>query len=514
MTRFARAKGSKASNERLPNEATPWHVMKQQLQENLSKTQESSEKTKSAKQLLETVAKGNDSKVSNSWAEFPENSENKKSKKNKKGLNKIQGGKHEEEKSLNKPEGNTKSKKRNINETGDSTPGKTKKQKLNKTKNTEKNDTSIENGTQKNTATERTETNAKDKQKSEDTTSQDNSYSSTHKNGNYKREEDKSLHKPEGKTKKRTLDKTKNIEKNDRSIETEPQKNTTKDRIEFNANKQKNRNTISEDNNYNSTNSNSVLTSNIKREFNKDFPRGSNLFQNKYKAKKFNKKPAKIRDDKVHKRRKPDLGSSKIMINGMEVEIVKFDGFPVKKEDAERLTELKQKMIMKGIPKKEVDAAMKLERRKAEKALTRIKKCVCFHCRKAGHNLSDCPELGSERAATGICFKCGSTEHTHFECRVSKPTEFRYATCFICREQGHIAKQCPDNPRGVYPQGGACKVCGDVTHLKKDCPDLIREKEETAVTVDTIANGNLESLEEKTQSTEKEREKPKRIIKF
>ena len=31
-----------------------------------------------------------------------------------------------------------------------------------------------------------------------------------------------------------------------------------------------------------------------------------------------------------------------------EIEIVKFDGFPVKKEDADRLNNLKQKMIMKG----------------------------------------------------------------------------------------------------------------------------------------------------------------------
>lgn len=137
---------------------------------------------------------------------------------------------------------------------------------------------------------------------------------------------------------------------------------------------------------------------------------------------------------------------------------------------------------------------MKLERRKAEKALARLKKCVCFHCRKSGHNLSDCPELGREQHATGICYKCGSTEHAHFECKVNKSTEFRFATCFICREQGHISKQCPDNPRGVYPDGGCCKICGDVTHLKKDCPDLIKAKEESTLTVDTIDDSKLECL--------------------
>ena len=31
MTRFARAKGAAASNERIEEEATPWHVMAQQM---------------------------------------------------------------------------------------------------------------------------------------------------------------------------------------------------------------------------------------------------------------------------------------------------------------------------------------------------------------------------------------------------------------------------------------------------------------------------------------------------
>lgn len=31
MTRFARAKGSKSSNERTPEDSTPWEVMKDQL---------------------------------------------------------------------------------------------------------------------------------------------------------------------------------------------------------------------------------------------------------------------------------------------------------------------------------------------------------------------------------------------------------------------------------------------------------------------------------------------------
>ena len=31
--------------------------------------------------------------------------------------------------------------------------------------------------------------------------------------------------------------------------------------------------------------------------------------------------------------------------------------------------------------------------------------------------------------------------------------EFPYAKCFICNETGHLASQCRDNPKGLYPNG-------------------------------------------------------------
>ena len=30
---------------------------------------------------------------------------------------------------------------------------------------------------------------------------------------------------------------------------------------------------------------------------------------------------------------------------------------------------------------------------------------------------------------------------------------YPYAKCFICKEIGHIARSCPDNPRGLFPNG-------------------------------------------------------------
>lgn len=47
MTRFARAKGSKASNEKAPEDGTPWEVMKEQL----SKAKKESEDAKKRQEV-------------------------------------------------------------------------------------------------------------------------------------------------------------------------------------------------------------------------------------------------------------------------------------------------------------------------------------------------------------------------------------------------------------------------------------------------------------------------------
>ncbi|XP_025159736.1 uncharacterized protein LOC105183417 [Harpegnathos saltator] len=404
MTRYARAKGSKASNERLPNEATPWHLMKQQLEESKNK-EPKEEKKKSVKELLAGQQTSNIiANYNHDWAEFDDKSENIKLKcKHKSHVNLMKGS---------------------------------------------RNDDTAHKITAKNKNIEKLE---------------------QAKNGEIKSIDKKN--------------KFSNKKHNINDIQSE-----------FN-NKESN---ILQDN----INSNSAMLSkrqkrNLKRKLNKSNNDGSKKFkttisdvnsQSKVKEKKF-------KNNEEYKRKKPDTGIQTIIINGVEIEIVKYDGFPVKKEDAERLTKLKQDLLMKGVPQSEVDIAIKLERRKAERALARAKKFLCFNCRKSGHVLSDCPELGGrEEAGTGICFKCGSTEHTHFECKVHKDSTYKYAKCFICREQGHISSQCPDNPKGVYPDGGCCKICGAVTHLKKDCPDLIKTKEDNIITVQKIDNSAVESL--------------------
>lgn len=208
-----------------------------------------------------------------------------------------------------------------------------------------------------------------------------------------------------------------------------------------------------------------------------------------------------------------------LIVNGEKIQIVKFQGFNVTLKDAEKLKKLRAEMFKEGIPKAKLEAALKLERRRAEKALSRLKKAVCFHCRKSGHVLSQCPSLTeSQNTGTGICYKCGSTEHLAVECKVVRGSSFQFAECFICKEQGHIARQCPDNPRGLYPNGGACRECGDVTHLKRDCPKVVSKKEGEQMTVGIRNDRNLELLDEeivtrKTEKTKKYATK-KSVVKF
>ncbi|XP_015126792.1 neurofilament heavy polypeptide [Diachasma alloeum] len=571
MTRFARAKGSKASNERLPDEPTPWHVMKQQLEDSVASKQTSqSQKTKSAKELLKERDEPfycDLGAVNHDWAEFqPEKVKPSINKQSKDSTGAPAGGKNKK-KSLgsnlgdnklpeaavnpeNSPSSSKKSKKRKsmIESTPQGpaeacdAPG--KNQKINKEENklpegavNPENSPSPSKKSKKRKSIHPSASENNSPEAKKPKMNEEKSPAPSEKFKNQKKvkspapstpKEDEAPGNPSVKLSKRQKRNRKNriTSSGDQSKIPEGKDDDRRASGAFNTAG----NEWSTEIKFGSKRKDISSPEDSKppdsdRQQNKFQSRnesqtpgtrnGSTRLQSKFDNQRVVKrgKTAKIRDDKEHKRRKPTPGTTKVIINGMEIEIVMYDGFPVKKEDAERLQELRKQMVMRGIPKSEINAAMKLERRKAEKALSRVRKNVCFHCRKAGHNLSDCPELGKEEAATGICFKCGSTEHTHFECRVTRKEEFGFAKCFICREQGHIAKQCPDNPKGLYPRGGACKICGDVTHLRKDCPDLAQGREENAVTVGRILDEAVEDLGGERRG-EESREQKQKVVTF
>lgn len=169
-----------------------------------------------------------------------------------------------------------------------------------------------------------------------------------------------------------------------------------------------------------------------------------------------------------------------------------FQGFRVKMEDQKRLQELQKQLQTTGMGKQELEATLKKERRIAEKSLARSKKVVCFNCRQPGHMLADCPDgskvTESDQPASGHCFKCGSLEHTSKDCKskLKRENAYRFAVCFICKQEGHLAKTCPDNPKGLYPKGGGCIFCGSVEHLKRDCPRKIEKDVKQGLKVGTI----------------------------
>ena len=167
-----------------------------------------------------------------------------------------------------------------------------------------------------------------------------------------------------------------------------------------------------------------------------------------------------------------------------------FQGFRVTKEDQLRLKKLHKKLKSSGATKQEVDEALKRERRRAEKSLARNKKLVCFNCREPGHVLAECPNTENIKvedmpAAAGHCFKCGSLEHSSKDCKskLKRENAYRFAVCFICKQEGHLAKACPDNPKGLYPNGGGCVFCGSVEHLKRDCPRKVEKDVKQGVRV-------------------------------
>ncbi|XP_068522850.1 zinc finger CCHC domain-containing protein 9 [Anas acuta] len=145
--------------------------------------------------------------------------------------------------------------------------------------------------------------------------------------------------------------------------------------------------------------------------------------------------------------------------------------------------------------------ALRREGRRLRRQEARRSAMVCFHCREPGHGVADCPAvLESQDMGTGICYRCGSTEHDISKCKAKidpAAGAFPYAKCFICGEMGHLSRSCPDNPKGLYAEGGCCKLCGSVEHFRKDCPE---NKNLDQVTVGRWATGMSADYEEVTET--------------
>ena len=131
----------------------------------------------------------------------------------------------------------------------------------------------------------------------------------------------------------------------------------------------------------------------------------------------------------------------------------------------------------------------------------------CFACRRRGHVVADCParaaagdagggaELDDDAAlvatlraaaprgaldgaASKVCYRCGRDDHALRDCkkRRRKPRTpggaeyLPFAVCFVCGGKGHLSADCPSNPNGVFPKGGACHRCGSTEHRAAACP--------------------------------------------
>ncbi|XP_053824701.1 zinc finger CCHC domain-containing protein 9 isoform X2 [Vidua chalybeata] len=163
---------------------------------------------------------------------------------------------------------------------------------------------------------------------------------------------------------------------------------------------------------------------------------------------------------------------------------------------------------------KEEEARRKDRRRESRRLRRQERKknaMVCFHCREPGHGVADCPAvLESQDMGTGICYRCGSTEHDLSKCRAKVDPAagpFPYAKCFICGEMGHLSRSCPDNPKGLYAEGGGCKLCGSVEHFKKDCPEKQNAEQ---VTVGRWTPGLSADHEDVAAAPAPQRAQPKR----
>ncbi|CAJ1069944.1 LOW QUALITY PROTEIN: zinc finger CCHC domain-containing protein 9 [Xyrichtys novacula] len=170
--------------------------------------------------------------------------------------------------------------------------------------------------------------------------------------------------------------------------------------------------------------------------------------------------------------------------------------------------------------REEVETALKKDRRREDRRVKRQtdkkNKMLCFNCRKPGHGLADCPEADrDEEMGRGICYRCGSTEHEIQKCRAKVDPalgDYPFAKCFICSQTGHLSRSCPDNPKGLYAQGGCCRVCGSVEHFQKDCPE--HQAATNSVTASWLSNNMSADYEDVHVPVTKAKPKQMKVVTF
>lgn len=367
MVRFARAKGSKASNEKLPEKATPWHVMKNKLEEKQQIKQEIEESKNAIKTeennepfyppVLNTNAE---------WAEF----ENAPVKKEKNKFKSKQG--KEFRKKNNDHDGERKRKlaqndsvqdgesrapkphpgvlsvssKRRLRrerlawkKTGEVNPetsGEVKQEESDETKNKiPEEPVEKKLKLEENVAEKLEEKVAEESEEKVEETPKNIVNPLTQKLSASAKRRLKKKQKLEEKKQSGELDESK--EEKTSAFLTKRQKRNLKRKTENAAAESSEPEPKTEVNNSEEAKDATEQESGFRNGPPKKIPRHTHLT------------PAKIRDDKEHARRKPDHGSMKIFLHGEEVEVVRFEGYPMRKEDAIRLKELRQQMIMKGI---------------------------------------------------------------------------------------------------------------------------------------------------------------------
>ncbi|XP_056138125.1 zinc finger CCHC domain-containing protein 9 [Lampris incognitus] len=170
--------------------------------------------------------------------------------------------------------------------------------------------------------------------------------------------------------------------------------------------------------------------------------------------------------------------------------------------------------------REEIETVLKKDNRREDRRIKRQinkkNKMLCFNCRKPGHGLADCPEAErDEEMGRGICYRCGSTEHEIHKCRAKVDPalgDYPYAKCFICGKTGHLSRSCPDNPKGLYAEGGCCKVCGSVEHFQKDCPE--HQAHTNSLTVGWLSNNASADHEEFHVPKKKATPKQTKVVMF